>query len=108
MMKRSSKEQSTHDRKVREIARDLKKQGYSVKADVGRYTRPSPIGKDRRRPDIEATKAGRRVIIEVETPRSWAADREQIKTFIRHTAHKKDTTFDIVFTKPKAPAKRKK
>jgi len=101
-MKRPTKEQATHNRKVREIARELKKKGYSVKADVGRYTRPSPIGKDKRIPDIEATsKSGRRLIIEVETPRSWKTDKEQIKTFIRHTTHKKNTSFDIVFTKPR-------
>jgi len=102
MMKRPTKEQSAHNRKVREIARDLKKQGYSVKAYVGRYKRPSPIGKDKRMPDIEATsKSGRRIIIEVETPKSWKTDKEQIKTFIRHATHKKRTSFDIVFTKPR-------
>lgn len=100
-MKRSGKEQDSHDRKVREIARELKKDGYSVKADVGRYVRPASIGKARRRPDVEATKAGRRIIIEVETPRSLKTDKEQIKTFIRHAAHKKNTTFDIVVTKPR-------
>ena len=100
-MKRADREQSAHDRKVREIARNLKKDGYSVKADVGRYGRPRPIGKDRRIPDIEATKAGRRKIIEVETPRSLMTDKEQMKTFMRHAAHKKNTSLDIVVTKPR-------
>ena len=101
-MKRAGKEKDTHDRKVKEIARDLKKQGYSVKADVGRYTRPSSIGKYKRRPDIEAVaKSGQRRIIEVETPKSLRTDREQIKTFIRHATHKKRTSFDIVVTKPR-------
>lgn len=100
-MKRSDKEQSTHDRKVRELARSLKNQGYSVKADIRGYDRPKPIGKDRRRPDIEATKAGRRKIIEVETPRSLVTDKKQMKTFIRHAAQKKGTSLDIVVTKPR-------
>ena len=101
-MKRADKEKSTHDRKVKEIARDLKKQGYSVKADAGRYARPSSIGKNRRRPDIEATaKSGHRRIVEIETPKSLRTDREQIKTFIRHASHKKHTSFDIVVTKPR-------
>ncbi|MBA7634829.1 hypothetical protein ES703_42427 [subsurface metagenome] len=100
-MERSDKEQSTHDRKVREIARNLKKQGYSVKADVSRYAKPASIGKYKRRPDIEATKSGQRRIIEVETPRSLRTDKEQIKTFIRHATHKKRTSFDIVVTKPR-------
>jgi len=100
-MKRSDKEQTSHDRKVGEIARELKKSGYSVKADVGRYKRPVSIGKAKRVPDVEATKAGHRKIIEVETPTSLKKDREQIKTFIRHASHRKDTTFDIVVTKPR-------
>lgn len=100
-MKRTDKERSTHDRKVREIARNLKNQGYSIKADVGRYAKPASIGKYKRRPDIEATKSGHRRIVEVETPKSLRSDREQIKTFIRHAAHKKRTSFDIVVTKPR-------
>jgi len=102
-MKRTPKEQSSHDRKVKEIARNLKKEGYSVKADVGRYDKPASIGKNRRIPDIEASKSGHRRIIEVETPKSLRTDKEQIKTFIRHAAHKKRTSFDIIVTKPKKP-----
>ena len=101
MAQRTHKEQTTHDRKVRELARDLKKQGYTVKADIGRYQRPSPIGRARARPDIEATKSGRRKIIEVETPKSLVTDKEQLKTFIRHASHKGRTSFDIVVTKPR-------
>lgn len=101
MRKRADKEQTTHDRKVRQIARGLKKEGYTVKADVRGYERPSPIGRSRRRPDIEATKSGVRKIIEVETPTSLGTDKEQLKTFIRHAAHKKRTTLDIVVTKPR-------
>lgn len=102
MGKRPDREQSTHDRKVRQIARDLKKEGYTVKADIRGYQRPSPIGKSKRRPDIEATtKSGARRIIEVETPTSLSTDKEQLKTFIRHAAQKKRTTLDIVMTKPR-------
>lgn len=101
-MKKSNKKISTHDRKVREVASTLKKQGYSVRAASGRHGRPGPIGKHKRIPDIEATsKSGYRKIIEVETPKSLSADKEQIKTFIRHAAHKKRTSFDIVVTKPR-------
>lgn len=102
-MKRSTGEQTTHDRKVRQIARQLKKDGYSVKADnIRGYSRPSPIGKHRRRPDIEATsRSGYRKIIEVETPRSLTTDKDQIKTFIRHATHKKRTSLDIIVTKPR-------
>ena len=104
-MKRANKEKSSHDRKVGEIARKLKNQGYSVKADIGRYDKPSTIGKDKKRPDIEATRSGHRRIIEVETPKSLKSDKDQIKTFIRHATHKKGTSFDIVVTKPRKTKK---
>ncbi len=101
-MKRPRKEQDTHDRKVRQVARKLKKEGYSVKADIRGYDRPASIGKHKRRPDIEATsKSGYRKIIEVETPKSLTKDKEQIKTFVRHASHKKRTSLDIVVTKPR-------
>lgn len=101
MGQRADREQATHDRKVRELARELKKQGYAVRADIRGYERPVPIGRSRRRPDIEATKSGGRKIIEVETPKSLVTDKEQLKTFIRHASHKRGTSFDIVVTKPR-------
>ena len=108
-MKRQDKEQGAHDRKVRKIARGLKNEGYTVKADIRGYEKPSAIGKHKRRPDIEATsKSGRRKIIEVETPKSLPRDREQTKTFIRHAAQKKNTTLDIIVTKPRTSVKKRK
>jgi len=103
MAKRTGPEQSSHDRKVRELARQYKKEGYSVKADgVRGYKRPAAIGVHKRRPDIEATtKAGSRVIVEVETPSSLVTDKEQMKTFARHAAHKSRTKFHVVVTKPR-------
>jgi len=90
------------DRKVRELARQLKRQDYNVKADgIRGYSRPAPIGKERKRPDIEATKGSVRKIIEVETPRSLGADKEQLKTFTRHAAHKTGTRFEVVVTRPR-------
>lgn len=102
MAKRTGQEQSTHDRKVRQLARQLRKQDYEVRADgVRGYKRPEPIGRMRRRPDIEAKKGSSRLIIEVETPKSLIADREQLKTFTRHATHKKGTKFHVVVTKPR-------
>ena len=100
---RTSKEQTTHHRKVRELSRELKKKGYDVKADIRGYARPRPIGKDRYRPDIVAKKSGATRIIEVETPRSLRSERDQAqkKTFIKSVAHRRRTTFDIVVTKPR-------
>ena len=92
---------SAHDRKVREVTRTLEKQGYKVRADVRGRVKPAPIGSKRLVPDVEATRNGRRLIVEVETPASLTKDREQLKTFARHAAKKADTTFRLVVTKPR-------
>ena len=92
---------STHDRKVRQIVRDLESQGYEVRADVRGRKKPRPIGAERLVPDIEAERAGRRLIVEVETPVSQVRDVEQIKAFARYAAQKPDTTFRLVVTKPR-------
>lgn len=97
-MKRSGKGQSIHDKKVQQIARKLTGQNWKVKVDLPGYDQPSPIGKDRRRPDIEATKQGHRKLIEVETPDSLGKDRKQRATFRRHAGQKPNTTFDIEVT----------
>ncbi len=67
-MKRFGKEQGAHDKKVHQIARKLTSQNWRVKADISGYEKPRPIGKDKRIPDIEATKQGHRRLIEIETP----------------------------------------
>ena len=105
MAKRVTPEKTTHDRKVREKARELKKQGYKVRADIRGYDKPRPIGREKRIPDIEARGHGVWKIIEVETPRSLRlrTHKEQLKTFTRHAAHKADTKFEVVVTKPRKP-----
>lgn len=102
MAKETTPEKSTHDRKVREKARELKKQGYEVRADIRGYDKPRPIGTTKRIPDIEATRGtSRRIIVEVETPGSLRKDKEQLKTFTRHAAQKRGTKFEVVVTKPR-------
>lgn len=97
-MKRFGRGQSIHDSRVRQISRKLTKENWRVKADISGYDKPSPIGKDKKRPDIEATKKGHRRLIEVETPESLEKDREQQSTFRRHAGQKPNTTFDIEVT----------
>ena len=97
-MKRTPTKQSTHNQKVKEVATKLTRQGWNVKAAVPGYNRPSPIGKAGKIPDIEATKRGRRKLIEVETPDSLGRDKTQQTTFRRHAGQKPNTTFDIVVT----------
>ena len=97
-MKRSTKVQGAHDKKVQQIARKLTNQNWRVKADIPGYETPRPIGKDRKRPDIEATKQGHRRLIEVETSDSLTKDRKQQATFRRHAGQKSGTSFDIEVT----------
>ncbi|MFQ5861186.1 MAG: hypothetical protein ACE5IG_06525 [Dehalococcoidia bacterium] len=98
---RSAKPLSTHDRKVREIARSLEKQGYKVRADIRGREKPRSIGSKKLVPDIEASRGGRRLVVEVETAASLAKDKEQLKTFARHAGQKANTTLRVVVTKPR-------
>ena len=97
----NAKPLSTHDRKVRELARDLEKQGFKVRADLQGREKPRPITSKGLVPDIEAERAGRKLIVEIETPESHVRDKAQIETFVRHAAHKGNTTFRLVVTKPR-------
>ena len=76
---------------MRRVARDLEKQGFKVRADTRGREKPRPIGSKNLVPDIEAERAGRRLIVEVETRISHARDKEQIMTFLRHAAQKGNT-----------------
>jgi hypothetical protein len=91
--------QKTHDRKVKQLARDLKKQGFNVKAHVGGYDTPNAIGKGGHIPDIYAKKGSKEKIIEVDTP--GTEDPTQLSTFRRSAAHRKNAEFQHVITKPK-------
>lgn len=104
--KRSTREQSLHDRKIASTARRLEKKGYKVKADIQGYEKPSKIGKKKLMPDIEASKRGIRRIIEVETKGSLKKDKAQQSTFRRHAAQKKRTVFEIVVAKERKSKKR--
>lgn len=88
--------QSKYDVKVKEKANSLKMQGWKVKADVGGYDRPDPIGKYKRIQDIQAEKAGARKIIEVEIEDTMQRDKKQQGVILKSAAHRKRTSFEIV------------
>ena len=92
-MTRTKQEQSKHDAKVEQIAKNLQKQGYKVAADVKGFKQPDTMGGVR--PDVVATKPGERKIIEVETPQSVdsARDKRQQEQFKKIAAGSKKTTF---------------
>jgi len=89
----------THDRKVRQLAKNLKKQGFKVKADIVGFETPDGIGKGNHFPDIFATKGQKTKILEVDTPGTENPD--QLTAFKRSAAHKKNAEFEHVITKPR-------
>jgi len=89
----------THNRKVKELANQLKKENWNVKAHVSGYETPDSIGKNNFIPDIVATKGGKTKIIEVDTPRT--ENSEQLAAFQRSAAHQKNATFEQVITTPR-------
>ncbi len=93
-----SRKGETHDRKVREIARKLKSQGYRVKADLHTYDKPDPVGKGKYIPDIIAKRGDSEIIVEVDTPRTKSS--KQISAFKRSAAQK-GAEFQHVVVKPR-------
>ena len=84
---------------MKQLARELKKQGYGVQADIEGYETPKPVGKDGHIPDIYAKKGSKEKIIEVDTP--GTEDPAQLSTFRRSAAQRKNSEFQHVITKPK-------
>jgi len=89
---------SEHDDEVRKEAKRLEREGWKVKADLEGYEKPSPVGKHKRIPDIEATKPGSRRIIEVE---GETEDLEQIKSFKQSAKMRPRTKFELKKSKKK-------
>ena len=89
--KRSKTSQSKHNKKVRSIAKSYQRKGWKVKADIPGFPKPTPIGKNDRVPDIEATRPGTRHLIEVETKETYEADKDQRAAF-RKSAKKRRRT----------------
>lgn len=95
MARRTPKKQSKHDSKVKQIARNLKRDGWNVKADIPGFDQPNPIGKNNLIPDITAQKKGAKRIIEVETPETINKDKKQHETFRRSAGQQTRTKFEI-------------
>lgn len=91
--RRNKSQQTKHDKKVASLARGYKNRGFKVKADLPGYSKPNPIGKYRRIPDIEATKPGTRHIVEVETKSSINSDASQRRSFKQSAAKRRRTHY---------------
>jgi len=98
-MPRKKSSQGTHDRKVRQIANELRNKGYKVQADVSGFDTPNGIGKSGHIPDIYATRGSKEKIVEVDTPGTENSD--QLFTFRRSAAHRDNADFEHVITKPR-------
>lgn len=101
MVKRAENDTTTHDEKVRRAAQKLKSQGWDVSADLLGYKKPKPVGKEGKIPDVEARKRGATQLIEVETPDTVEAHKDQQATFRRSAGHRARTTFKVVIAKNK-------
>lgn len=91
MVKRSLKQQSKHDARVKRIAGGYKSQGWKVKADIKGSPAPRTIyGKQ---PDLIATKGNKMRIVEVETGSSMNKDVAQRNVFKRFAGLNKKRKF---------------
>ncbi len=89
----------THDRKVRQIANELKRKGYKVKAHISGHEKPEGIGVNKFVPDILAERGRKTRIIEVDTP--GTENTEQLSAFRRSAAQRENADFEYVITKPR-------
>lgn len=79
MEKKKAKEQKSHDECVREIASELKRDQWDVKANVEGEEKPAKIGEFT--PDIEARKGCLRRICEVLTEKDFGGDKQRYIEF---------------------------
>ena len=94
--KRSARSQSKHDKAVERRAKQLERQGFDVKADLKGWKQPGTIRGVR--PDIDARKGAKRVIVEVETTESKNDARAQRQRSVFAGAAKRSakTTFEKI------------
>ena len=79
MNKKKSGEKAIHDSCVREIANELKKDNWVVKASLEGWEKPSKIGE--RVPDIVAEKGCLKRICEVATEEMFEGDKKRYREF---------------------------
>ena len=79
MSKKKSEKLTAHNTCVREIADELKKDNWAVKASLEGWEKPSKIGEII--PDIEAEKGCLKRICEVATEEMFEGDKERYKEF---------------------------
>jgi hypothetical protein len=94
MVKKKANEPKSHDECVRELADELKRDKWDVKANVKDEEKPAKIGPFM--PDIEATKKGcLRRICEVVTEKDFGGDKQRYIEF-KNYCNEYDFHFYIV------------
>ncbi len=86
---------SNHNKRVKQLANQYKRKGWTVEAHIPNFVTPDAIGQDNRIPDLVVTKNGAKRIIEVETKASLKKDKPQQSTFRRSAAQQNRTSFII-------------
>ena len=93
MSKKKSEKQISHDACVREIANELKKDNWTVKASLEGWDKPAKLGNST--PDIEAKKGCLKRICEVATEEMFENDKKRY-TELRNYCDEYDFHFYIV------------
>jgi hypothetical protein len=93
MEKKKTNEQKSHDECVREIADELKRDKWDVKANVEGEEKPAKIGAFT--PDVEARKGCLRRICEVLTEKDFRGDKQRYIEF-RNYCDEYDFRFYVV------------
>ena len=93
MSKKKTNKQNSHDETVRDLAEELTRDNWVVKANVEGVEKPSRIGAFT--PDIDATKGGLRRICEVVTEEDFKGDKQAYIEF-RNYCNEFDFHFFVV------------
>ncbi len=87
----------TEKRKIRDLARRYRQNGFAVRAAHGRFDRPDPIRGIA--PDIVAVKGKNVIIIEVKSRAKMDADFASIRRLSEYAEKTPNVRFDLVVTK---------
>jgi len=98
MPHRTKTGQKVHDGKVAEIARNLGRKGYSVRADLPGH--PKPPALNGQVPDVLARKGSKVLVQEIETRSTLNTDKKQQQA-LQRWADQHDAEFRVILAKKK-------
>lgn len=97
MLKRTKTGQRQHDLEVLRWAKQKKKEGFSVDADLPGWPKPSKVKGDI--PDAFAIRGREKKLLEVETIDTLSSDQQQRSKFRKWSATNKNKTFYVKVVK---------